>query len=98
MLHLYCCVACASNNFICHNKRKMEIVHINIKLLKWSRILEKLIIGWSKRSRWAYADDVNLLENNICALKKNIEALIYSSNENGLYVNTETTTLKSSIF
>jgi hypothetical protein len=45
MLHLYVCIACASNNFICHNKTKMEKVHINNKLTNWSKsLLRKLIV------------------------------------------------------
>jgi hypothetical protein len=45
-----------------------------------------------------YDDDKNLLGDNINAIKKNKEALIYASYEVGLQVNTEKTTLKSSIF
>jgi hypothetical protein len=36
-----------------------------------------------------YADDVNLLGDNIDAIKKNMETLIDSSKEVGLEVNTE---------
>jgi hypothetical protein len=38
-----------------------------------------------------YADDVNLLGNNIDTIKKNIETLIDSSKEVGVEVNTEKT-------
>jgi hypothetical protein len=38
-----------------------------------------------------YADDVNLLGDNIDAIKKNMETLINGSNEVGLEVNTEKT-------
>jgi phosphoglycerate-specific signal transduction histidine kinase len=44
------------------------------------------------------ADDVHLLGENINAIKKNTEAPSYASNEVGLQVNAEKTTLKSSIF
>jgi hypothetical protein len=39
----------------------------------------------------AYADDVNLLGNNIAAINKNMETLIGASNEIGLEINVETT-------
>jgi hypothetical protein len=39
----------------------------------------------------AYADDVNLLEDNIDTIKKNTETLIYASNEIGLEINVEKT-------
>jgi hypothetical protein len=38
-----------------------------------------------------YADDVNLLGDNIDTIKKNMETLIYASKEFGLEVNTEKT-------
>jgi hypothetical protein len=38
-----------------------------------------------------YADDVNLLGDNIDAIKKNMETLIDASKEVGLEVNTEKT-------
>jgi hypothetical protein len=38
-----------------------------------------------------YADDVNILGGNIHSIKKNTEALVVSSNEIGLEVNTEKT-------
>jgi hypothetical protein len=37
----------------------------------------------------AYADDVNLLEDNIDSVKKNVETLIDASKEVGLEVNVE---------
>jgi hypothetical protein len=37
----------------------------------------------------AYADDVNLLGDNIDTMKKNTETLIYASNEVGLEINVE---------
>jgi hypothetical protein len=39
----------------------------------------------------AYADDVNLLGNNIDAIKKNTESLIDASKEIGLEINVEKT-------
>jgi hypothetical protein len=39
----------------------------------------------------AYADDVNLLEDNIDTIKKNTETLIYASKEVGLEINLEKT-------
>jgi hypothetical protein len=36
-----------------------------------------------------YSDDVNLLGDNIDAIKKNMETLIDASKEDGLEVNTE---------
>jgi hypothetical protein len=41
-----------------------------------------------------YADDVNLLGDNIVAIKKNTEALIGASKEVGLEVNAEKTKYK----
>jgi hypothetical protein len=38
-----------------------------------------------------YADDVNLLGDNIDAIKKNMETLIDTSKEDGLEINTEKT-------
>jgi hypothetical protein len=38
-----------------------------------------------------YADDVNLLGDNVDATKKNMETLIHASKEVGLEVNTEKT-------
>jgi hypothetical protein len=39
----------------------------------------------------AYADDVNLLRDNIDAIKKNTETLIYARKEAGLEINVEKT-------
>jgi hypothetical protein len=39
----------------------------------------------------AYADDVNLLGDNIDTIKKNKETLIYASKEVGLEINVEKT-------
>jgi hypothetical protein len=41
----------------------------------------------------AYADDVNLLRNNIDTIKKNTETLIDTSREVGLEVNIEKTSI-----
>jgi hypothetical protein len=43
----------------------------------------------------AYADDVNLLGDNVDTIKKETEALIDASKEEGLGVNTEKTDRKS---
>jgi hypothetical protein len=43
----------------------------------------------------AYADDVNLLGDNIDAIKKNTESLIDAIKEVGLVINVENTTVSS---
>jgi rhamnogalacturonyl hydrolase YesR len=40
---------------------------------------------------FSYADDVNLLEDNIATIKKNMETLIDASGEVGLEINAEKT-------
>jgi hypothetical protein len=49
-------------------------------------------IGRSRRTRWsAYADDVNLLGDNIDTIMKNTETIIDASKEIGLEINVEKT-------
>jgi hypothetical protein len=56
-------------------------------------------LGRIKKTRWywngtpqlVYADDVNLLGDNIDTIKRNMETLIDTSKEVGLEVNTEKT-------
>jgi hypothetical protein len=43
-------------------------------------------LGRSRKTGWVYADDVNLLGDNIDSIKKNTEALIGASKEVGLEV------------
>jgi hypothetical protein len=39
----------------------------------------------------AYADDVNILGENICSIQKNTEALLYTGKDVGLEANSEKT-------
>jgi hypothetical protein len=55
-------------------------------------------LGRSRKNRWdgthqllAYADDVNLLGNNIVTINKHTETLIDASKEAGLEINIEKT-------
>jgi hypothetical protein len=49
------------------------------------------VVGHGTHQLLLYADDVNLLGDNINAIKKNTEAPIDASNEVGLEVDTEKT-------
>jgi retron-type reverse transcriptase len=58
--------------------RKVQEIQVGLKLNGTHQLL-------------AYADDANLLEDNIDTIKKNTETLIYASKEVGLKINAEKT-------
>jgi hypothetical protein len=65
--------------FYCENHVKQR--KDTVEKMQTSLLLEEVV----------YADDVNLLGDNIDAIKKNMEILIDASKEVGLEVNTEKT-------